>query len=94
MTSPAKETSLSWSRVMGLMRKATSASPESTRATASCGVADEADVAEAGDGVLVEAEELVEDDGVELDDVELAPGVAGDVLLSAAAMASGLAVRR
>ncbi len=39
------------------------------------GFADEVDVAEAGDGLLVEAEELVEDDGVELDYVEL--GLAG-----------------
>ena len=36
------------------------------------GFADIADVAEAGDGFLVQAEELVEDDAVELDDVELA----------------------
>ena len=36
------------------------------------GFADVADAAEAGDGVLIEAEELVEDDAVELDDVELA----------------------
>ena len=43
------------------------------------GLADVTDVAEAGDGLLVEAEELVEDDAVELDDVEL--GLAGgDVL--------------
>ena len=43
------------------------------------GLADVADVAETGDGLLIEAEELVEDDAVELDDVEL--GLAGgDVL--------------
>ncbi len=39
------------------------------------GLADEVDVAETGDGVLIEAEELVEDDGVELDYVQL--GLAG-----------------
>jgi hypothetical protein len=36
------------------------------------GLADVTDAAEASDGLLVEAEELVEDDAVELDDVELA----------------------
>ena len=39
------------------------------------GFADVADVAEFGDGVLVEAEETVEDDAVELDDIQL--GLAG-----------------
>ena len=39
------------------------------------GFADVLDAAEAGDGVLIEAEELVEDDAVELDYVEV--GLAG-----------------
>ena len=52
-----------------------SASPAGDQGDGFVGLADVADVAEAGDGVLIEAEELVEDDGVELDDVEL--GLAG-----------------
>ena len=35
------------------------------------GVADVADVAEAGDGVGIEAEDVIENDGVELGDAEL-----------------------
>ena len=66
MTSPERETSLSWSRVMGLMRKAMLASPDSTRETASVGFAEVLDVADGADLVFGEAEEMVEDDGVEL----------------------------
>ena len=46
MTSPERETSLSWSRVMGLMRKAMLASPRD-QADGFGGFADVPDVAEA-----------------------------------------------
>ena len=66
MTSRLREMSFIWSRVTGLMRKATSALP-----LPSCCRAN---------GLLVEAEELFEDDLVELSDVELllARGEAGE----------------
>ena len=72
MTSPERETSFNWSSVIGLMRKAMSASPEFDQTCRLLRVADVVDIAEAGDGVLIEAEELVENDLVQLGDSELA----------------------
>ncbi len=59
-----------------------SASPAWTCATASLGVAEVADVVQVRDGLVREAEEVLEHDAVDLDDVELRlalgdPGVEG-----------------
>ena len=71
MTEPAKATSRSWSMVTGLVRKVTSASPRLHLVDGFGGVAEVAEVGLLADLFGIEAEEFVEDDGVEMAQVEL-----------------------